>query len=65
VKLETWHNSEDKHRWKIVRTDSCRDVDGEIINADEQTGECTLHVNGENKTLSFGPGGIRIVRRKR
>jgi hypothetical protein len=65
VKLESWHNSEDKRRWKIVRTDNYTDIAGEIVTADETTGECSIHVGGETKTLSFGPGGIRIVGRAR
>jgi hypothetical protein len=65
VKLESWHSSEDKHRWKIVRTDNYTDVAGEIVTADETTGECSIHVGGETKTLSFGPGGIRIVGRRK
>jgi hypothetical protein len=65
MKLERWHSSEDKRRWKIVRTESYRDVEGEIITADEVTGECSVHVGDETKTLSFGPGGIRIVGRRR
>jgi hypothetical protein len=65
TKLESWHSSEDKRRWKIVRTDNYSDVPGDIVDADEKTGECKLHVGGEIKTLSFGPGGIRIVGRAR
>jgi hypothetical protein len=65
VKLESWHSSEDKRRWKIVRTDNYTDIAGEIVTADETTGECSIHVGGETKTLSFGPGGIRIVGRGR
>ena len=65
LKLESWHSIEDKRRWKIVRTDNYTDVPGEIVTADETTGECSLHVGGETKTLSFGPGGIRIVGRGR
>jgi len=65
VKLESWHSSEDKRRWKIVRTDTYTDVAGEIVTADETTGECSMHVGGETKTLSFGPCGIRIVGRGR
>lgn len=65
MKLESWHSSEDKHRWKIVRTDKYEDVPGEIVTADEVTGECSVHVGGETKTLSFGPGGIRIISRRR
>jgi hypothetical protein len=65
MKLESWHSSEDKRRWKIVRTDTYADVPGEIVTADETTGECTLQVGNEIKTLSFGPGGLRIVGRGR
>ncbi len=65
MKLESWHSSEDKSRWKIVRTDKYTDVPGEIVVADEETGECSLFVGGETKTLSFGPRGIRIVSRAR
>jgi hypothetical protein len=65
IKLESWHSSEDKKRWKIVRTDNYAEVPGEIVTADETTGECSFHVGGETKTLSFGPGGIRIVGRRR
>lgn len=61
MKLESYHSAEDKRRFKIVRTDSYTDVPGEIITADETSGECCLQVAGETKTLSFGPGGIRII----
>ena len=65
MKLESWHSSEDKRRWKIVRTDTYADVPGEIVTADETTGDCSLEVSGETKKLNFGPGGIRIVGRGR
>lgn len=65
MKLESWHSTEDKRRWKIVRRDDCTDVPGDIITADETSGECCLQVSGETKSLSFGPSGIRIVGRKR
>ena len=65
MKLESWHSTEDKANWKIVRTDDYGDVDGSILAADEDTGECSLQVNGETKTLNFGPGGIRIITRRR
>ena len=64
MKLETWHSSEDKARWKVVRTDNYEDVPGEIVTADEATGECAVHVGGETKTFSLGPGGLRIVARR-
>lgn len=67
MKLETWTASEEKARWKIVRTDTYVDVcpPGEIISACEATGECSIQKDGETKALCFGSGGIRIVGRKR
>lgn len=65
MKLETWHTPEDKQRWKIVRRDDCADVPGEIISADEATGEACLSVSGETKNMSFGSNGFRIVSRRR
>jgi hypothetical protein len=65
VKLESHHSAEEKRRWKIVRTDSMTDIEGEIVAADEDTGECHIHVDGETLPRSFGPGGIKIVRRGR
>ena len=65
MKLDATHSSADKARWKIVRTDTYDDVPGEIISADEVGGECCVHVGGETKTLSFGPGGIRIIGKRR
>jgi len=65
MRLESWHSAEDKRRWKVVRTDDYTDVPGAIVTADEASGECTLQVGNETKTLSFGPGGIRIVGRGR
>lgn len=65
MKIESGDPSEVKVRWKVVRTDDFKDVDGEIVAADEDTGECSMHVGGETKTLSFGTGGIRIVARRR
>jgi hypothetical protein len=66
MKLESYHSAEEKKKWKIVRRDYCTDVPGEIITADEATGECCIQRAGEEpQTLSFGPGGIRIVGRRR
>jgi len=62
MKLESWHSAEDKQRWKIVRTDDYTDVPGDIVAADEATGECSIQVGGETKTLSFGPRGIGRLR---
>jgi hypothetical protein len=65
MKLESWQSADDKKKWKLVRTDNFTDVPGDIVTADEVTGECSMLVAGETKTLSFGPGGIRIVGRRR
>ncbi len=54
-----------KTRWKLVRRDDFRDIDGQIVHADEQTGECSVSVNGETKNYSLGEGGLRITRRAR
>jgi len=63
MKLESWDSAEKKKRWKVVRLDTVEDVPGDIISADESFGECMMDVAGEQKTYSFGYGGIRIVQR--
>jgi hypothetical protein len=65
MKLESWHSADDKRRWKIIRTDTYTDVPGEILAADEATGECCVRIAGEAKQFSFGPRGIRIIARQR
>ena len=65
MKIESWESSENKRQLKLVRTDDYSDIPGEIVTADEATGECCIFVGGESKTLSFGPGGIRILGRGR
>ena len=63
LKLEAWHSSEHKRRFKVVRSDSCADVPGSIITADEETGEAVMMVDGFPQSLSFGQDGIRIIAR--
>jgi hypothetical protein len=65
MKIEESQPPEEKRRWRIVRADDLSDVAGEIISADELTGECRVQVGKEPKSLSFGPRGIRIVGRRR
>ncbi len=65
MKIEAADSSEDKKRWKLVRTDNYKDIEGEIVSADEETGECSVYVGGETKKLSLGVGGLRIVGRRR
>ena len=68
MKLETWHAPEDKKRYAIVRRDYCGPnggrIEGEIESADEATGEVAMKINGENKTLNFGPNWISIVKQR-
>lgn len=64
MKLESWQPAEDRRRWKLVRCDDCTDVAGDIVTADENSGECCVQVGGEVKTHSFGPRGLRIVLRR-
>ena len=56
---------ESRKLWKVVNLSDCRDVEGEIIAADEDTGKCTVKVGDETKEFNFGPGGIRITARRR
>ncbi len=70
MKLESHLSAEEKHRWKLVRTDNFIDVPGEIVTADEETGEASMKLTAsdgtsEDKSISFGPGGFRIVGRSR
>lgn len=70
MRIESHHDSEMKKRWKVVRLDNYTDVPGEIVTADETTGECNMHIVGkdgsaETKTLNFGHGGIKLVGRAR
>jgi hypothetical protein len=69
MKIESDSDVAEKRRWKIVRTDTYQDVPGEIVSADEMTGECCVEITAagksETKTLSFGPRGIRLARRRR
>ena len=64
MKLYAYQSAEAKHEHRIVRCDDYSDVEGEIVHADEDTGEFTLTVNQENKSFNLGPGGIRILPRK-
>lgn len=65
TRIDASASLEDKRRWRIVRRDSLTSVEGDIVAADEDSGECSLTVKGETKTFSFGPRGIRIVSRRR
>jgi hypothetical protein len=63
VKLESWHPADVKGRWKLVRTDTYKDVPGHIVAADEATGVAVLTIDRETRAFSFGPRGFRIVGR--
>ena len=63
--LGSWNSTEVKRNWTIVRIDDYTDVVGEIITADEATGECCILIGSKTNPLSFGPRGIRNVGRRR
>lgn len=55
---------QERARYKIVRSDTLRDVPGEILSADTLTGKCSMReVNGLTTEHSFGENGLRIVAR--
>src|SRR5438105_14399420 len=61
MRIESWFSAEDKSRYKVVRRDNFTDVPGDIVTADEASGECCMYEAGDTKTLSFGSQGISIV----
>ena len=63
--LESWHTEEQKRRWEIIRTDDYTALPGEILTANAITGECCMAVGDVTKTYTLGPGGIRIIRKRR
>jgi hypothetical protein len=69
MKFEEWQSSDLKHGWKIVRTDDYTDIAGEIITADEDTGEYCVQTTVDGapgtKKGSLGQRGIRIIGRRR
>jgi len=62
MKIE--ESATDKDRWKLVRTDDYRDIPGDVVMADEDTGEAAVSDKGEMRHLQFSPRGFRIVRRR-
>jgi hypothetical protein len=57
----------ERRRWRIVRLDTHVMLGGLILEADCDSGACTMHVRRgdqvEVESLNFGPGGIAIVGR--
>jgi hypothetical protein len=64
MKINSSQSAEIRARWKIVRKDSYKDVPGEIMEADETTGVCTILIGGESKKMEFGANSIVILPRK-
>ena len=60
---------ETRRRYKVIRLDNFEQIPGEIISANEETGELSMSVKkvGEDAydtvTHSLGAGGFRIIRR--
>jgi hypothetical protein len=70
MKLESFHSSEDKKKWKIVRLDNHTDVPGEIVAADEDTGEYSMSVpnpdgSGVETKTGCCSAGIALIKRGR
>jgi hypothetical protein len=71
MKLESFQDAAEKNRYKIVRLDDFTDLPGDIIAANDETGECAMAVKTpgndtpETKSYSFGPKAISIQRRSR
>lgn len=74
MKIESFEDVETKRRWKVVRLDLIEDVPGEIISANDETGDCAMQVpvhaadgsmTTQTVTHAFGPCGMRIVWRAR
>ncbi len=55
MKIESWTSTEEKRLWKIVRTIDYTDVPGEIVDADDATGECSVSVP------KLDDNGLRVV----
>jgi hypothetical protein len=54
----------ERKRWRVVRLDSFADIPGQILSADDQTGEVTMRdQGGEETSYSLGRHAIRLVRR--
>jgi hypothetical protein len=64
VKIDSSISSEERAKYKVVRADDYTDLPGEIMEADETTGEVVMIIAGEKKTFSLGHGGIRIIPRR-
>lgn len=65
MQLKSEDSVEYKRLFKIVRTDDFTDVPGDIIAADEISGECKVNYKDQTTDLKFGANGIRIVKRSR
>ena len=67
VKIESYADESERKKWKIVRMDSYVALEGVIVSARVDTGDCCLLVTvdgkSQAKTYALGCGGIRIIRR--
>ena len=54
----------ERRRWRVVRLDNYSDIPGEILSADELTGEVTAKdYGGQERFYTLGERGIRVIRR--
>jgi hypothetical protein len=63
VKFESFDDPKIKERYRVVRTLNYTDVPGDIVMADELTGDCTMQDAENTRAYHFGPLGIRIIRK--
>src|SRR5260370_1390796 len=55
---------DERKRWRVERLDSCADHPGEVLSADDQTGEVRMRdQGGEETSYSLGQDAIRLIRR--
>jgi hypothetical protein len=70
MKITSQHSAEEKAKWEVVSLYNGASVPGEIISADEETGEVSMKVKAHDgtaadRTYSFGAYGIKLVARSR
>jgi hypothetical protein len=64
IKLSWFDPKEQRRQYKVIRTETYRDIPGHILIANEQTGMCLLEIGpGLSQQYELGPGGLAIVPR--
>jgi hypothetical protein len=64
MKIDSDMLEEERQGWRVVRLDSFADIPGQILSADDQTGEVKMkNPRGEERSYSLGQHAIRLIRR--